>query len=618
MTGYSFTTPVWDGGTWVTPAVAEVRAAPKANGPEDQPRNAPVQWDKIDWRAQEEQVRRLRQRIFKAAQEQDWPKVRNLQKLMLRSRANTLVSVRQVTQRNTGRRTAGIDGEVALTPEARAEVAVRVHQSITSWNPRAVRRVYIPKASNRAKLRPLGIPVLLDRCHQQRVRHALEPEWEARFEPRSYGFRPGRSCQDAIAVIYNACKGPTARRVWALDADLAAAFDRIDHDHLLASLGSFPARDMIRGWLKAGVLEAGKGFAPTAEGTPQGGVISPCLLNVALHGLEEAAGVRYRARGPRAGDTERGSPVAVRYADDVVVLCHSQQQAEHAKARLAEWLAPRGLVFNEDKTRIVRLSEGFDFLGFNVRRYPNRKLLIKPSQAAIRRVRERLASELRTLRGGNAMAVIARLNPIIRGWAAYYRGVVSSRQFGSLDHYLWHITYKWATWRHENKPKRWIVGRYFGKFNTFRNDHWVFGDRDSGAYMVRFSWTAIERHVPVRGSASPDDPALASYWAERRKKMKPPLDRYSLRLLSRQDGLCPLCGDHLLSADQPPQSPEQWERWWLHVTRKAIAASYLTHGRPGPADGDQTRLVHASCQRTLQARQRRKPGPQPATPSRLA
>jgi RNA-directed DNA polymerase len=618
MTGYSFTTPVWDGGTWVTPAVAEVRAAPKANGPEDQPRNAPVQWDKIDWRAQEEQVRRLRQRIFKAAQEQDWPKVRNLQKLMLRSRANTLVSVRQVTQRNTGRRTAGIDGEVALTPEARAEVAVRVHQSITSWNPRAVRRVYIPKASNRAKLRPLGIPVLLDRCHQQRVRHALEPEWEARFEPRSYGFRPGRSCQDAIAVIYNACKGPTARRVWALDADLAAAFDRIDHDHLLASLGSFPARDMIRGWLKAGVLEAGKGFAPTAEGTPQGGVISPCLLNVALRGLEEAAGVRYRARGPRAGDTERGSPVAVRYADDVVVLCHSQQQAEHAKARLAEWLAPRGLVFNEDKTRIVRLSEGFDFLGFNVRRYPNRKLLIKPSQAAIRRVRERLASELRTLRGGNAMAVIARLNPIIRGWAAYYRGVVSSRQFGSLDHYLWHITYKWATWRHENKPKRWIVGRYFGKFNTFRNDHWVFGDRDSGAYMVRFSWTAIERHVPVRGSASPDDPALASYWAERRKKMKPPLDRYSLRLLSRQDGLCPLCGDHLLSADQPPQSPEQWERWWLHVTRKAIAASYLTHGRPGPADGDQTRLVHASCQRTLQARQRRKPGPQPATPSRLA
>ena len=169
MTGYSFTTPVRQGGKWVVPALAEVKAAPKANGPEDRPRNAPAQWDRIDWRAQEEQVRRLRRRIFKAAQEQDWPKVRNLQKLMLRSRANTLVSVRQVTQRNTGRKTAGIDGEVALTPEARVAVAVRVHQSITSWRPCAVRRVYIPKASNRAKLRPLGIPVILDRCHQARV-----------------------------------------------------------------------------------------------------------------------------------------------------------------------------------------------------------------------------------------------------------------------------------------------------------------------------------------------------------------------------------------------------------------------------------------------------------------
>jgi RNA-directed DNA polymerase len=312
-------------------------------------------------------------------------------------------------------------------------------------------------------------------------------------------------------------------------------------------------------------------------------VISPCLLNVALHGLEEAAGVRYKTSGTRAGATMPGSPIAVRYADDVVVLCHSQEQAEHVRARLAEWLAPRGLAFNEDKTRIVHLNDGFDFLGFNIRRYQNRKLLIKPSKAAIRRVRERLASETRNLRGSNAAAVTAALNPVIRGWAAYYRGAVSSRVFSSLDDYMWKLTWKWATWRHNNKPKRWIVGRYFGKFNTFRNARWVFGDRDSGACLVKFSWTNIERHVPVTGAASPDDPALARYWAGRRRKARPPLDRYTLRLLSRQDGRCPLCRDHLLPPDQPPQSPQQWEQWWLRVTRRATATSYLTcHGRPGP------------------------------------
>jgi RNA-directed DNA polymerase len=612
MTGYSFTTPVWEGGKWVAPAIAEARAAPRANGPEDPPRDVPGQWDKVNWPGQEEQVRRLRQRIFKATREQDWPRVRNLQKLMLRSRANTLVSVRQVTQRNAGRGTAGIDGEVALTSKARAEMAVRVHQSIASWQPRAVRRVYIPKASNRAKLRPLGIPVLADRCHQARVRNALEPEWEARFEARSYGFRPGRGCHDAIEAIYNVCAGPRAKRTWALDADLAAAFDRIDHAFLLGQLGTFPARDMIAGWLKAGVFEAGRGFAPTEEGTPQGGVISPLLLNVALHGLEEAAGVRSIASGRHAGETTAGSPVAIRYADDVTVLCHSQEQAEHVKARLAEWLAPRGLAFNEDKTRIVRLEDGFDFLGFNVRRY-NRKLLIKPSSAAVKRLRERLAAETRALRGANAAAVIMKLSPVIRGWAAYYRTVVSSEIFSSLDSYLWKLLWKWARWRHQNKPGRWVAARYFGKFNPSRDDHWVFGDRDSGGHLVKFSWTGIERHTPVKGTASPDDPALADYWAGRRTKVKPPLDKRTLRLLTRQAGMCPLCGDHLLSAEQP-QSPAQWEQWWLRVTRKAIAASYFAyHGMPSPPDGERTSLVHVSCHR-------RKPEPQlpPETPSRLA
>lgn len=207
--------------------------------------------------------------------------------------------------------------------------------------------------------------MIVDRVHQARVRNALEPEWEARFEPKSYGFRPGRGCQDAIAAIYLTLKGPNPQRRWVLDADLTAAFDRIDHEHLLGLLGGFPARRMIAGWLAAGAVEDGR-FTPTREGTPQGGVISPLLLNVAIHGLEAAAGVRYRKVGTQAAETVEGAPALVRYADDLVVMCHSRDQALQVKERLAAWLTPRGLAFNEAKTWIVHLTEGgegFDFLG---------------------------------------------------------------------------------------------------------------------------------------------------------------------------------------------------------------------------------------------------------------
>ena len=567
------------------------------NGPEGLP---PVfdgdAWERVDWRRHEEQVRRLRSRIFKAVQEGDWPLARNLQKLMLRSWSNTLVSVRQVTQRNTGRKTAGIDGQVALTSQARAEMAVRVHATIGSHAPSPVRRVYVPKASDKTKMRPLGIPVLMDRCHQARVKNALEPEWEARFEPRSYGFRPGRGCHDAIGSLFSTLNGKSAR-VWILDADLAAAFDKISHECLMEVLGGFPAREMIAGWLKAGIFEAGKGFAPTGEGTPQGGIISPLLLNIALHGLEEAAGVRYQT-GMHAGAVRSGSPALTRYADDLIVCCYSRQQAEQVKARLAGWLAVRGLAFNEAKTRIAHLREGFGFLGFSLRRYPNGKLIIKPGEAAVKRFRERLAREFRALRGSNVAAVLARIVPITRGWCAYYRTVVSTRVFASLTDYLWKLTYKWACWSHPNKPKSWIVGRYFGKFSKFRNDRWVFGDRDTGAYLPKPAWTGIVRHTLVKGGASPDDPALAGYWAQRRQKVKPPLDPYTVCLLSRQDGRCSLCGENLLTRDQPPQSPEGWERWFLQVARQAIKAGYLVHhDTPSAARGKRTHLVHDTCSR---------------------
>jgi RNA-directed DNA polymerase len=437
----------------------------------------------------------------------------------------------------------------------------------------------------------------MDRCHQARVRNALEPEWEARFESRSYGFRPGRGCHDAIESLFNTLRGKSTR-VWILDADLAGAFDNIDHEHLLNTIGDFPARRLVARWLKAGILEAGKGFSPTEVGTPQGGVISPLLLNIALHGLEEAAGVRYRA-GVHAGTMAVASPALTRYADDLVVCCHSRQQAEQVKAKLTEWLRPRGLVFNEAKTRIVRLDEeGFDFLGFHLRRYPNGKLLIKPSAKAIKRFRERLAKEFHALRGANVAAVLARISPIVRGWVAYYRTVVSSRVFDALTDYLWRLTYKWACWSHPNKPKRWIIKRYFGKFNKFRNDRWVFGDRDTGAYLPKPAWTNIVRHTPVKGWASPDDPDLAGYWADRRRKVKPLLDAYTVRLLSKQDGRCTLCGENLLTPDQPLQTPQGWEWWFRWVTKKAIEVGHLTHHTSSTPRNERTHLVHATCSRT--------------------
>jgi len=562
------------------------------NGSED----AIVDWHQIDWRRVERNVRRLRQRIFTASQAGDLSRVRSLQKLMLRSRSNALLSVRRVTERNAGRLTPGVDGEVALTAEAKMKLVHRIQHPADPFTAMPVRRVYIPKPGSK-KQRPLGIPVLLDRAQQARVVSALEPEWEARFESRSYGFRPGRGCHDAISAIYMAAKGINPRRMWVLDADLAAAFDRISHDHILTMLGTFPARGMVRQWLKAGVVESGR-FAPTEAGAPQGGVVSPVLLNVALHGMEDAAGVRYRQTDQSDGRVKLDSPVVIRYADDMIALCHTRDEALQVKARLAAWLAPRGLVFNEDKTRVVTLKEGFDFLGFNVRRYHG-KLLIKPSKAAIRRIRERLRSEMLSLRGANAQAVIKRLNPIIRGWAAYYRTVVSSEIFTALDSYMWTLTYKWAKHSHPGRTGYWVVARYFGMHHKTRRNRWVFGDRHSGLHLQKFHWTKIVRHQQVKHRASPDDPALADYWAERRRKAPSlPTGKTGQRLLEAQHGQCPICKTPLIPADDPPPTPQQWDGW-MATTRSVITEN------PARADGStdepELRLTHAQCLRPTKA-----------------
>ena len=233
----------------------------------------------------------------------------------------------------------------------------------------------------------------------------------------------------------------------------------------------------------------------------------------------------------------------------------------------------------------------FEFLGFNVRRYGT-KPLIKPSKAAVRRIRERLRTELRSLRGTNAPTVIKKLNPIIRGWAAYYRTQVSAEIFGSLDQYLWELTFKWARFSHANKPTRWVVGRYYNRFNKARQDRWVFGDRNSGAYLHKFAWTSIVRHQIVDGAASPDDPALADYWAKRRRKAPLPIDKTSRWLIKAQDGRCPICQDALVPDDDRPQTPREWETW-LATTRKTITK--VISRADGAPDEREPRLIHVDC-----------------------
>jgi len=338
-------------------------------------------WNAIEWVQAHRTVRNLRQRIYRATEKGDLKKVRSLQKLMLRSRANVLISVRRVTQQNAGRNTPGVDRVLVKTPAARGRLVDTLTQ-YSPWKPKPARRVYIPKSNG--KLRPLGIPTVQDRCLQAMVKNALEPYWEQKFEGTSYGFRPGRSCHDAIARIYTNARA-NGRRKWIVDADIQGAFDHIDHDFLLQTIGNFPARELIRQWLKAGVMVEGV-FTRTEAGTPQGGVVSPLLANIALHGMEAALGIVYQ----KCNGRNAGSRGLVRYADDFVVFCESREDTQKVIETLTRWLKVRGLSLSEEKTRVVHLSEGFDFLGFNVKHYDaadrkhGQKLLIKPSLTSIR------------------------------------------------------------------------------------------------------------------------------------------------------------------------------------------------------------------------------------------
>lgn len=515
-------------------------------------------WNTLPWRPFERQVFKLQKRIYQASLRGDVKTVHRLQRLMMNSWSAKCLAVRRVTQDNKGRRTPGVDGVASLTPTQRLTLVQTMNVDLKA---QPLRRTWVPKPGSDEK-RPLGIPVMADRALQALVKLALEPEWEAKFEPNSYGFRPGRSAHDAIEAIFESIK---YKPKYVLDADIAKCFDRINHEALLNKLGTYPQlRRLIKAWLKAGVMEGGTLF-PTEEGTPQGGVISPLLANIALHGFETAITTAFpkSVEGKRGPDGKRKQigkwqPRVIRYADDFVILHQDLGVIVEAKRIAVEWLKGMGLELKGSKTRITHTLEeyegtvGFDFLGFNVRQFRmgkshwrtsgrsgillDFKTLIRPSKEAVKRQYQKVAHIIDRHKSAPQEGLIRNLNPVIKGWCNYYSTVCSKKTFSKLEHLTCRKLLRWAKRRHPHASRWKTNAKYWNPDGRYK---WSFATR-KGQRLWRYDKTPIRRHIKVKGTRSPYDGDWV-YWATRIEHYPMIAGRKAI-LLRNQKGKCAWCG----------------------------------------------------------------------------
>ncbi|NEP37094.1 MULTISPECIES: group II intron reverse transcriptase/maturase [unclassified Moorena] len=505
------------------------------------------EWNRVDWRKLERTVFKLQKRIYRASVRGDVRVVRRLQKTLMKSWSAKMLAVRKVTQQNKGKKTAGIDGKKALKGKQRLVLVANLK---LYKKPQPTRRVWIDKPGRKEK-RPLGIPTIYDRALQALAKQALEPEWEAVFEPNSYGFRLGRSCHDAIEAIF---KCISQKPKWVLDADISKCFDKINHDALLSKINTYPSmKRLIKNWLKAGVIDK-ETFSPTNEGTPQGGIISPLLANIALHGMENRIN-EYAQTLPGCKRDNKKALKLIRYADDFVITHKSKEVVEECQRIISEWLRDIGLELKPEKTKLTHTFKGFDFLGFNIRQYPvgknqskqGFKTIIKPSKEKVKEHWKRLSSEISKHKAAPQNALIRHLKPIIRGWCNYNRSVVSSETFSDLDNMLWNKLQRWGYRRHPNKSKTWVNKKYWGTkvekpkepWEAPKIDNWVFMTNEEN-YLPKHAKTKIVRHVKVKESRSPFDGDLV-YWSNRMQK-HPEMTSQKGKLLKRQEGKCADCG----------------------------------------------------------------------------